>query len=119
VPLGTVKDLRLRQSDGLTFDYVWNFITSAQPIEWNRAQAYCLWELAAYDQSQQTSDFESLLDWRRRCWIGLDGVGRVRLEGKKLLFTPQRRWTISGTYPPNSYKYFDLAACAAVGISPD
>ena len=118
IPLSTVRDLRLVQCEGITFEEAWARRTAFQPHGLSRAQARCFWELVAFDTTQQTSEFETLLELGCTCNIESDGVSWVDFDGKELRFTPADRLSVS-IYAQPRYQYLYLLAAAIRGVHPD
>jgi hypothetical protein len=117
IPLELVRHLRLLQDVDITFENAWASPPAFQEVGMSRAQAFCLWELVLYDTTQQTSEYESLLEWECFCDIDEEGVGWVLFTDKELRFTPESRWLIDRSNRPG-FQYFFLAAQAVLEMQP-
>jgi hypothetical protein len=111
VPLALARNLRLTQRDGISFKESWDEELTFQELGLDRSQAHCLWDLVEFDTTQQTSEFETLLQLGCTCTVQSDGIAWFEFAGRDLRFTPQNRWSIGLNARPR-FKYLHLAVSA-------
>ena len=94
VPLALARNLRLAQSDGISFKESWGEGLTFQEIGLDWAQANCLWGFVEFDTTQQTAEFETLLQLGCTCTVQSDGIACLEFAGKDLRFTSRNRWSL-------------------------
>jgi len=117
IPLATARDLRLAQHERWSFERAWTCGRIFQHFSITLLQAECLWELVAFDPSQQTSEFETLLELEANCLIGPYGTAWVEYEGQRLRFTPAHRWCYAADVH-RSRQYLHLIVSEILGQDP-